>query len=217
MLIVSGVLLLHAGALWALQAGLVHRVAEVVIPAQILSQFITPLEPAPLPPPPRPIPPAPAKPTAKAPLPAPRPRAIQTPAPPAPSAPEAPAGAAESSAPAPVEAPAAPDAPSPASNAASTGSAPVLLPTTDADYAENCKPVYPSASTRLGEYGRVIVHVVVEVDGRPGQVNVKKSSGFPRLDAAAREAMQRCRFIPGKVNGVAQRMPYDVPVNFVLD
>ena len=72
-------------------------------------------------------------------------------------------------------------------------------------------------STRLGEYGRVMLSVTVGSDGQAREVQVKKSSGYERLDQAAREAMLRCRFVPGKVNGVAQSMAYDAPVNFVLN
>ena len=71
-------------------------------------------------------------------------------------------------------------------------------------------------SQRLGEEGTVVIDVRVGADGSPQSVRVKKSSGFERLDEAAREAVNRCRFIPGKVNGVPQSMNYDAPYNFTL-
>jgi len=91
------------------------------------------------------------------------------------------------------------------------------MPSTDADYAQSCKPVYPAMSKRLGEQGKVVIKVVVGADGLPKQADIRRSSGFDRLDEAARDAMLRCRFSPGKVNGVAQTMAYDAPVNFVLN
>ncbi|PNG55939.1 hypothetical protein WDL1CHR_01276 [Variovorax sp. WDL1] len=91
------------------------------------------------------------------------------------------------------------------------------LPSADAQYAQSCKPNYPAMSKRLGEQGKVIVKVVVGADGLPKQADIRKSSGFDRLDEAARETMLRCRFSPGKVGGVAQTMSYDAPVNFVLN
>ena len=52
--IATSVLLLHVGALWALQSGLLRRAAEVIVPAEVLAQFIAPPAPeAPAPPPPR--------------------------------------------------------------------------------------------------------------------------------------------------------------------
>ena len=71
-------------------------------------------------------------------------------------------------------------------------------------------------SKRLGEQGKVVISVRVGADGSPRQVDVRRSSGFDRLDEAAKESMMRCRFKPGKVGGVAQTMSYDAPVNFVL-
>ena len=72
-------------------------------------------------------------------------------------------------------------------------------------------------STRLAEEGTVVLDVRVGADGSPQNVRVKKSSGYERLDEAAREAVLRCRFVPGKVNGVPQTMNYDAPYNFVLN
>ncbi len=58
--IAGSVVLFHAAALWALQSGLLRRAAEVVIPVEILSEFIEPPKPknapASAPPPPAPSP-----------------------------------------------------------------------------------------------------------------------------------------------------------------
>jgi len=59
--------------------------------------------------------------------------------------------------------------------------------------------------------------VLVGTDGSAQSARVKVSSGFDRLDEAAREYILRCRFVPGKINGVPQAMSYDAPVNFVLN
>jgi protein TonB len=48
-------------------------------------------------------------------------------------------------------------------------------------------------------------------------VEIKRSSGFERLDRAAADYIMKCRFVPGKVNGVVQAMWYDAPVNYVLE
>ena len=51
--IVGSVVALHVAGIWALQSGLVRKAAEVIVPAELLSEFIAP--PAP---PGRPGPPA---------------------------------------------------------------------------------------------------------------------------------------------------------------
>ena len=61
-------LLFHAAALWALQAGLVARVIEVVVPVEMLSQLIElpkPKEPLPAPLPPPKAPPPTSQPVVK--------------------------------------------------------------------------------------------------------------------------------------------------------
>ena len=63
------------------------------------------------------------------------------------------------------------------------------------DAKTNCaKPEYPSASRRLDESGTVIVRFLIDVDGRVLESKVETSSGFSRLDEAARTALGRCRF-----------------------
>ncbi|MBW8714727.1 MAG: energy transducer TonB [Variovorax paradoxus] len=206
--IAGGVILFHAAALWALQSGLLRRAAEVVIPVEILSQFVEPPKPKADPPPPPPPPPQPK--VTKAPPP-PRPQAIREPKPT--PAPMAPVGVTEPPPPATPPAPPAPPAPPPAPPAPPA----VQLPSSNADYLQNPKATYPAMSKRLGEQGKVIVRVLVGVDGLPKSAEVKKSSGFDRLDEAAVEYIMKCRFVPGKVNGVVQAMSYDAPVNYVLN
>jgi protein TonB len=68
--------------------------------------------------------------------------------------------------------------------------------------AQNCqKPEYPSASRRAEEEGTVQLKFLVGVDGRVLQAEVEKTSGFPRLDEAARQALSRCQFKPGTLDG----------------
>ncbi|MDP9895404.1 protein TonB [Variovorax boronicumulans] len=207
--IASGVIVFHAAALWALQSGLLRRAAEVVIPVEIMSQFVEPPKPKVEPPPPPPPPPK----VAKAPPP-PRPQAIREPKPT--PAPQAPVGTTEP--PPPPAPPAAPTPPAPPALPPAPPAPPaVQLPSSNADYLQNPKAVYPAMSKRLGEQGKVIVKVLVGVDGLPKSAEVKKSSGFDRLDEAAIEYIMKCRFVPGKVNGVVQAMSYDAPVNYVLN
>ena len=212
--IAGSVVVLHVAALWALQSGLLRRAAEIIVPAEVLSEFIAPPAP-PAPPPPKPAPPPPPKPAPPkaAPRPAPMPVAVPSPAP----APNAPTGIVEPQPPAPpIEAPAAPPAPAPAPPAPPAPPK-IELPSSDAAYLNNPKPTYPAISKRLGEQGKVVLRVLIGTDGLPQKVEVNKSSGFERLDRQAQDAVMRWRFVPGKRNGVPETMWNLVPVNFVLE
>jgi protein TonB len=215
--IAAGVVALHVGALYALQSGLLRRAVEIVVPVAIVSEFLTPPAPKPEPPPPqvkKPEPPPPEpRPVLKRPVtppPAPQPAA----APNLPPAANAPTGVVEPQpAPPPISAPVAvapaPPAPPPAAK--------VELPSTNADYLQNPKPVYPPMSKRLGEQGSVVVRVLIGADGNAQDAQVKQSSGYERLDRAAVETVRKWRYVPGKRGGVPEAMWFNVPINFVLE
>lgn len=70
------------------------------------------------------------------------------------------------------------------------------------DAARSCeKPEYPPASKRLEEEGTVLLRFLIDVDGRVLDSRVEKSSGYDRLDQAARTALGKCRFRSGTVDG----------------
>ena len=213
--IAAGVVLLHLLVLWALQSGLLRKTVEVLVPVQLLAEFVAP--PAPTAPP---EPPAPHKAsvaqakTAPRLPPPPMPLAIADTAP----VPAAPVGAIAPEPPAPEwTAPTAAVAVTPAAPAAPPAPARVELPSSNADYLQNPKPVYPSMSKRLGEQGQVVHSVLIGVDGLPVSAQLVKSSGFDRLDQAAYTAVMRWRYVPGKRNGVAAAMAFHVPINWVLE
>ena len=64
------------------------------------------------------------------------------------------------------------------------------------------------------EHGTVVLRVLVDAHGRPAQIQVERSSGFERLDAAAREAVEKFLFRPYEVNGVAQPAQVLIPIEF---
>jgi protein TonB len=61
----------------------------------------------------------------------------------------------------------------------------------------------PRLSRRAGESGRVQLRVVFDTEGRPRDIQLARSSGFARLDAQAREAMQAARIVPFVEDGRA--------------
>lgn len=87
----------------------------------------------------------------------------------------------------------------------------------DADYLQNPKPTYPAMSRRLNEEGKVLLRVHVGADGNALEIEVKQSSGFPRLDAAARSAVSRWRFVPARRGSEAVDAWVAVPIVFSLE
>lgn len=87
----------------------------------------------------------------------------------------------------------------------------------DADYLRNPKPVYPPMSRRLGEEGKVVLRVRVSAQGLALAVDVRQSSGYARLDEAARAAVERWRFVPAQQGGEAVEATVLVPLAFALD
>jgi protein TonB len=79
------------------------------------------------------------------------------------------------------------------------------------------QPEYPPSSRRAGETGTVILEVYVLENGRAGDVRVKKSSGFEKLDeAAVREVKRSWRLKPGTENGKPVPMWGQFAVTFKL-
>lgn len=63
-------------------------------------------------------------------------------------------------------------------------------------------PDYPAASRQRGEEGEVLLSIHILADGVPETVLVAQSSGYPELDAAARDAVLRWHFAPALRGGV---------------
>ncbi|MBR8225570.1 energy transducer TonB [Burkholderia ambifaria] len=183
--------------------------AQLITPAPIAQQVAAESIPQPAPPKPTPRvkPKVEPKPVQKAAKPAPQPVA-QSPAPsptPAPAADPTPAPAAPAAA-----APAA--TPTPARETMQV-SAPKNVPTLQCNFV---KPDYPSMSRRRGESGTAYVHFVVGVTGKIESVELQKSSGYPRLDDAALDAMRSTTCRPYIENGQAIRAARTQPYNFGL-
>lgn len=72
----------------------------------------------------------------------------------------------------------------------------------------------PLASRRAGESGVVWLRVVVDVNGLPAQVQVQRSSGYPRLDAQAVAAMRQARFRPHTESGQTLEVEVLAPIEY---
>lgn len=225
LLVTTGVVAAHFLALYLLQQGISYQVDAPVVPAEILVEWlpapqtdtVVPVQTPPKPAAQRRPEPAlvPARPQAVAPRPmtaAPSDLVAPAPSPSVvvPQATGVPAVHASST-------PSAADSAAPSAATAPAAAARVELPSSQADYLNNPHPPYPALSRRLGEQGKVVLRVRIEPDGTASRADVLTSSGYERLDQTALQSVLRWRFVPGKRNGVAEAMWFNVPVNFVLE
>ncbi len=83
-------------------------------------------------------------------------------------------------------------------------------------YLVQPQPVYPARSRKANEQGTVIAKVLIDPAGRPAQVQLQKSSGYPALDDAAMSAVRAAHFRPYVENGVPQPVWVLAPIRFAL-
>lgn len=110
-----------------------------------------------------------------------------------------------------------PPAPPAPIQAAAPAPEPVSAARFDADYLQNPKPAYPRISRRLAEEGTVVLRVRVSADGAPLAVELRKSSGYVRLDDSALDAVRRWRFLPARRGSEAVESWVAVPIAFKLE
>jgi protein TonB len=198
------VLALHAvvlAVLWRM-----HIISLPVLPDTLMVELISPEQPAPPKPPrfesPKTVQPEPVKPpeqqqlVAEAPIVKPdEPVAYAPPVPPAPVV---------------VAPPAPPAPPVPPQPVVLSGELSVSCP-------ERTPPEYPRLSMRMNEQGKVVLKVELGEDGSIASAQVKTSSGFARLDAAALGAVKTWHCKPVIRNGAAVRAVALQPFNFTLE
>ncbi|HEY3487041.1 MAG TPA: energy transducer TonB [Gammaproteobacteria bacterium] len=92
----------------------------------------------------------------------------------------------------------------------------VIPPRFDVAHLNNPVPAYPALSQRLGEQGQVTLRVYVMPDGTAGEVQIHVSSGYPRLDRAAREAVERWKFMPASKNDHPVGAWVLIPIPYIL-
>lgn len=110
-----------------------------------------------------------------------------------------------------------PTPPAPAAPPSPPAPPAVIPPNVRAAYANNPQPVYPSASKRLNEQGISRLRVLVGPEGRVQQIELDKSSGFARLDAAAMSAVRDWKFAPARQGESAVPAWVLVPINWKLE
>lgn len=226
------VLMVHAGAaalLWhsAPEPLLVAESAPITV-ALIADEPQTQVAQPPVVPPtpakpvpvaqPRPMPPTsrPATPLVASPRPA-AAQEMQVPVtPPAPPTPAAPAEVAPA-APATQVVPTGPVTAAPAAQAGRASAQPKVLPSSAVRYLVEPVLSYPRISRELGEQGVVRLKVLVDEQGRPRDIEVARTSGYPRLDQQAVQAMKKARFQPHLEDGQARSVWVLAPLTFNLE
>lgn len=120
----------------------------------------------------------------------------------------------------PGDLPAAPGAATPAPpTATATPSAapePASSPRFDAAYLNNKTP-YPPLARRLKESGTVRLRVLVSPEGQAEKIELLSSSGSPRLDEGALQAVERWRFIPARQGDRPVASTVIVPIVYKLE
>jgi protein TonB len=84
------------------------------------------------------------------------------------------------------------------------------------DYRSNPSPPYPRRARIRGYEGTTVLEVLVNSEGRVGDLKVCKSSGYTILDKAALDAVKGWAFQPGMKADRAVDMWVKVPIRFQL-
>jgi len=63
------------------------------------------------------------------------------------------------------------------------------------------EPDYPMASRRNQEAGTLVLRIEIDLNGSPEKIEVRRSSGYARLDDAAKSWIRSCRFKVATVDG----------------
>lgn len=89
-------------------------------------------------------------------------------------------------------------------------------PVFDAAYLNNPAPYYPQLAKKRGVQGKVMLDVVVKIDGTPLAIVIAHSSGSSILDQAAIDAVRDWRFVPARRSGRVVQANVIVPVEFKI-
>lgn len=87
----------------------------------------------------------------------------------------------------------------------------------DAEYLRNPAPPYPAISRRMGEEGKVVLRVLVTPEGTAGNLEIRTSSGSPRLDESASRTVRQWKFVPARRGDSTVQSWVLVPVVFKLE
>jgi protein TonB len=111
-----------------------------------------------------------------------------------------------------------PPSPAPPAAAAPRQSQSLDLPAmSNIAYLQPPAPHYPRQSRLAHEQGLVVLRVLIDESGRVRDIDIYRSSGHPRLDQEARDAVAKALFKPYRDGGVARPAVAMVPIEFSLN
>jgi protein TonB len=85
------------------------------------------------------------------------------------------------------------------------------------EYVREPAPRYPPQSRRMKEQGLVVLRVLIDEKGQACDIEIATSSGYDRLDRAAKEAVARAEFRPYVEDGAPRRALVLIPIEFSLN
>lgn len=85
------------------------------------------------------------------------------------------------------------------------------------EYLREPSPRYPPQSRKLREQGLVVLRVVIDERGVACDIDIESSSGYSRLDHAAKDAVARAAFRPYVEDGTPRRALVLIPIEFALN
>ena len=85
------------------------------------------------------------------------------------------------------------------------------------EYLREPSPHYPPQSRKLREQGLVVLRVLIDEKGTACNIEIESSSGYARLDVAAREAVAKAAFRPYVEDGTPRRALVRIPIEFSLN
>ncbi len=86
--------------------------------------------------------------------------------------------------------------------------------TTRATPVKRVTPKYPEAARAIGASGRVVIRVLVGVDGKVQEATILSSFGNPACEAAALAAAEQWEFNPATKDGVSFEQKATIPFDF---
>ena len=90
----------------------------------------------------------------------------------------------------------------------------ITKPIFNASYLHNPPPDYPASSKKLGEEGIVYIRALISIDGSCKKAEIKRSSGYGKLDGSAIDTVRSWRFIPAKKGDEPIEEWVEIPIEF---
>ncbi len=84
------------------------------------------------------------------------------------------------------------------------------------NYLRNPAPRYPEQARKMGQQGLVLLSVSVSQNGRPMDIRLTQSSGFPLLDEAALRTVKKWKFEPARLGSLRIESRVEIPIRFEL-